>query len=415
MTVPFTIKLPPGVLEDGILRIDWTGFSHILNCQRDGWYFNSWKRILPGWEPGRGFGSAVHAAKDVRFKGWGSGPYNVLRPCLACGGEGSHEGVRCVVCKGKREVNCIEAMEEALARSFMEQVSCLDCEGRGILPYTDGVVCGTCHGRGTVERRIESHEGDHRTLGRAIEVLAEYDKLHPQESFDVLASELAGERELGVVEWELTRPVITDLPGNAIETRFIDDDMVRERRQCLVLWQYRIDRLIRDRDTGRVAVMDTKTTASASVQLDQVRNKFKMSPQFKLYAWTASALGYGEVLEAAVDHIIVRKPLLKPRPDSAPRNEFNRILLSWTAEQIEECRRDVLAMLGAWLTACGRWEQPPPMTGAPEQCHRYSTKPCPYLQVCEQVDERSRIGWLLGGNYMDNLWRAYEPVKETIP
>jgi hypothetical protein len=262
----------------------------------------------------------------------------------------------------------MEAMEGALKEAFM------DAEGQEVQPP----------------------EGDHRTLGRAIEVMAEYDKLHPTESFEVLASELAGERELGMVKWTETRP-----------------DGGEKVHFCKVIWQFRIDRIVRDRDTGRVAVMDCKTAKEA--QLEQVRNEFRMSPQFKLYCWAATKLGcekgWGEVLEADVDHIIVRRPLVRaPRIEGRPRNEFNRVVLTWTAGQIEECRQGVLNHLGAWLTACGRWNQPPPMTGAPRHCHQY-TRTCPYLGVCQQVDEASRMGWLLGGNYVDNKWNPMEVEK----
>jgi hypothetical protein len=399
MNLP-VIKLPPGVLEDGVLRIDWTGYSHVLNCWRDGWHSQAWRRVLAGWESSRGFGQAIHSAMHVRFDRFGSGAY------------------------GPR---CMGAMEEALKEAFTERVKCPDCGG---LDMPSGTFCRTCLEKGTVERELQPPEGDHRTLGRAIEVMAEYDKLHPSESFEVLASELAGERELGMVEWELVAPA--EEVDNLLR-RFSRAATAREGRwdgvtklfyqpfRCKVIWQYRIDRIVRDRDTGRVAVMDCKTTKEA--QLEQVRNEFKMSPQFKLYCWAATqhlkpldtgkwgGWNFEEVLEADVDHIIVRKPLQRsPGPNARPRNEFNRVVLTWTPGQIEECRQGVLQHLGAWLTACGRWGQAPPMTGAPRHCHQY-TRTCPYLGVCEQADEGSRMGWLMGGNYVDNKWNPMEVMK----
>jgi hypothetical protein len=42
------MKLPPDILRTGVLRIDWSGFSRILECHRKAWHLLCHRRELDG-------------------------------------------------------------------------------------------------------------------------------------------------------------------------------------------------------------------------------------------------------------------------------------------------------------------------------------------------------------------------------
>lgn len=327
------MKLPPGVLEDNCLRIDYTGFSKIRECHRKAWHELAWRRILGGWDPAKGFGAAIHAGLDVRQKALMEG----------------------------RQLNPAK-IEVALEKAF---------------------------------QGVQVEEDDHRTLGRAKEVLALYCELwkNDGEDFEVVASEQAKEKELGVVTWQLTSPPVLEWMSKSVVTN----------HTCKVIWQGRADELVRDRRTGKRAVKDTKTS-SRLYDLDKKWKEFKQSPQWRMYCWLFSEPG-AEILDAVLDLIVVRPPLKKPSPKSDPRTEFHRLPLSYTPELLAETRRDILKEIAAWLTACGHYAEPPSMTGAPLEC-TWTQRGCPYLSVCTNGTEKERMSWLLGGGYVDNVWDA---------
>lgn len=337
------MKLPPGVLEDNCLRIDYTGFSKIRECHRKAWHELAWRRILGGWDPAKGFGAAIHAGLDVRQRAL-------------------MEGL---------QLNPVK-IEVALEKAF---------------------------------QGVQVEEDDHRTLGRAKEVLALYCAKWPKEDFDVVASEQAREKELGVVEWwqELQADEHGILGGLDAYGAFHFDDRFFKRRACKVIWQGRADGIWRDPRTGRLAVKDTKTT-SRLYDLDKKWKEFKQSPQWRMYCWLFSEPG-AEILDAVLDLIVVRPPLKKPSPKSDPRTEFHRLPLSYTSELLAETRRDILKEIAAWLTACGHYAEPPTMTGAPLEC-TWTQRGCPYLSVCTNGTEKERMSWLLGGGFVDNVWNA---------
>jgi hypothetical protein len=59
------MKLPPDLLRTGVLRIDWSGFSRILECHRKAWHLLCHRRELDGYTAALTYGSAIHAGLDT--------------------------------------------------------------------------------------------------------------------------------------------------------------------------------------------------------------------------------------------------------------------------------------------------------------------------------------------------------------
>jgi hypothetical protein len=59
------MKLPPDILRTGVLRIDWSGFSRILECHRKAWHLLCHRRELDGFAPALTYGRAIHEGLDV--------------------------------------------------------------------------------------------------------------------------------------------------------------------------------------------------------------------------------------------------------------------------------------------------------------------------------------------------------------
>lgn len=345
------MKLPPGVLENNVLRIDSTGFGQVTDCSRKGWHSQAWRRVLVGRDEARGFGSAIHAAMDVRQK-WLARYAKTVRY-----DNGSKELATLI--------DAVHHIQQSLDKS------------RELATLIDK----------TLEREFEGvvlADDEHRTLGRAKEVMGEYCQKYPSEEFEILASEQAGEFELGEVD-------------------FWREDL-RLWQKCEVIWQFKIDGIWESLDEKALCIKDTKTAVQANLQHEQA--KYQMSVQMKMYCWAAGKLLGRPVNDAVIDLLIIRKPTA--RPSKLARNEFHRFNLSYTDGVLAECRRDVLFKISQWLSACARPE-PPPMDGAPGRCISYG-KLCPYWEVCEQTAERDRIAWLMGSRYVENTW---DPLAES--
>jgi hypothetical protein len=330
------------IIESGVLELDWTGYSGLMKCSRYGWHNLMLRRVLNYRDPALAFGSAIHAALDVRQRAlmWGEAVEQAT-------------------------------MEAALVPFFREP--CSACLGRG--EFNDG-LCVACQGNG-LGVLIELPDDEHRTLGRAKEVLGLYQqRWGNDEGFRVVESEQPCEQELGIVKWRFG--------GCNVRTK--------------LLWQGIIDGIWEDND-GRLWVKDTKTMKYGS-PIEQ-KAKYQMGGQLKMYCWLKG------LTRAVVDVIVVRKPVARPRSDY-PRNEFDRLPIEYEPNVIEDCRRDVLWNVGRWLESCSQLDSPPPMTGVATNACLWP-KACQYLSVCEQVNEEQRMDWLMGSSYTENTWK---PMKQ---
>jgi CRISPR/Cas system-associated exonuclease Cas4 (RecB family) len=208
---------------------------------------------------------------------------------------------------------------------------------------------------------------DHRTLGRAIEIAALYVKEHDPEPFEIVESEQALERELGEVE---------------LHSRSFPS------RRITVVWQGKIDGIWRRRDTGQMAVKDSKTMEQGD--FDRELRKYRMSGQFRMYCWMKG------LAEAVEDVIVVRPPLLRPTAKSKPREEFWRVVQDYSEEEIEETRADTLRQIKGLLELAS---EPLPPPGNSRHCHW-----CEFYGVCEQRGWRARVDWLMSGEFEANTW-----------
>lgn len=329
--------LPASVLAEHKIWFDWTRFRGLLACQRRAWYENVAARVPAEDTTALNFGRALHEALDVRQK-------------LLMAGE----------TKG-----LVGAMEEALERAFIGEQTCpARCNG--------AKSCLTCGGAGVVFRPIVVPEDDHRTLGRAKEVAGLYAQEHPTEDFEILASELAREKLLGSVR----------VAGMAEPVQ--------------VFWRGKTDGIWRRRDTGRLAVKDTKTMREG--KSERLARKYRRSGQLMMYCWLFGDL-YPGLSEGVVDAVIVRPPVV--RASKLPRTELHRVVVSFMPEEIEECKRDALVTIGQWLDACAQGLPP---------LNRESCDFCGFWEVCDLANEQDRLEWLAGGRFRAN---TFDPLAEA--
>lgn len=144
------MQLPPNLLSTGELRIDWSGFSRILECHRKAWHLLCHRRELDGYAAALTYGSAIHAGLDVWQQHLMTGSTD--RSAI------------------------LSAMEAAAATAFTG---------------------------------IEVPDGEWRTLGRAIETLGLYVDARWDEdrTFNIIESEKYHERTLGVINPRGLRPI----------------------------------------------------------------------------------------------------------------------------------------------------------------------------------------------------------------
>lgn len=351
------IKFPPGVAEGGPLKIDWSGFRRVLECERKAWWELAWRRVGKGDQMPLLFGDAFHQAADARQK-WVMG--------------------------GGDPAKALPSMEEALERAY-NGVPCRHCNGVGLLPNNPR-PCVRCGGRKWEKYPIEVPEDDHRHLGRAKEVAGLYVKEYEGEDFEILESEQAGERVLGEVEW-------------------IDSSDRAKRRQFTpVIWQGKTDGLWRRRDSKRTAIKDTKTMKEGD--LEREGKKYSLSTQMMMYCWLFGPEEGPPMNEAIIDVVIVRPPLLRPTARSKPRTEFLRVVQDYPREMVEETKRGVLATLGRWLETMSQGMPP---------VREPACAWCPYFKACEMSKQEDRVETVLSGEFEDNTWDPMGKVEEMVP
>jgi hypothetical protein len=315
--------LPKSVREEGVFRCDATTLSGILKCMRYEATRTSLSRVPSGWQRNLGFGGALHAALDVRQK---------------------------AMMRGEKVSQ--SAMDAEIEKAFAGAV-------------------------------LQDDEWLHS--GRCREAVGLYCQQYPSEDFEIMASEVSAEKELGTVLYTET------LMGMGKEHRV--------EKECRVKWQGKGDGIWRRGRHGHCAVKDTKSTTQLG-DPEMKRKEFEMGHQLKMYDWLFSDREWGTIRENVVDLVVLRAPLAKVTAKSLPRHEFYRWVISYTDEQIEEAKRDALKVIGLWLTACAHHSEPPPMTGAPLECTW--GKGCCYREVCEQRSEKDRMAWLSSGAFRGN-------------
>ena len=173
-----------------------------------------------------------------------------------------------------------------------------------------------------------------------------------------------------------------------------------EEREVEIKFRGIADGIWKDLETGAHCVKDTKTSKSDRVSAKQ--DEYKMSHQFKGYCWLFGEV-YGErIRDVVVDLVVCRKPLLKMTPKSLPRDEFHRFVLSYTDNEIERFKSDVLGTAKHFLES-SLYEDHAPMTGAPRGCVWPSR--CPYYDVCDNDKDEDKLRWLGTAEFKDKETR----------
>jgi RecB family exonuclease len=184
-----------------------------------------------------------------------------------------------------------------------------------------------------------------------------------------------------------------------------------------------LDLLVR-RDDGLTLIVDTKTVNQWNAQRQA---EYDNHGQMKAYAWAvpriraqAEALGVSdpalarlpEVVHGCMPNVVViRKPYAREgsasKPNALARNEFHRLVTTYTPERLEEWRVDALAYIEQTFryVASGHWPQ------NEKHCSHHYGKKCAYCDVCF-VPKVQRQIVLESDLYMDYARGPLAEVKE---
>lgn len=235
-------------------------------------------------------------------------------------------------------------------------------------------------------------DNEYRTPGRAKDHLAAFNRWYRaacEEAGGSLVEVIATERRfrhtlgvLGVGATGMDRPVRVDWTG------IRDND-----------WR---DRL------GRLWCHDYKT--GKDYKEEWLVAHHGNSAQFKGYCWSM-AQEYGEqVAGTIITSATCRGPLVRPRPDSAPRDEFTTTELAHHPRALEEWVGDTLATIASFLRdgAMGRW----PQSGS--SCGDYGRR-CAYWDVCRAPTKADGEAWLASGQFEPYQWNPLVGREGAVP
>jgi RecB family exonuclease len=238
-----------------------------------------------------------------------------------------------------------------------------------------------------------------RTPVRYGEVLDAYVRHYADEPFDVLGTQVAFECRLGDVS--VARIVSEPSP---VELREIE----REQRVTVKLHGI-ADRVVRMRDSGVVAVLDTKVKKSWDafrVAADYENNGQAMAYCYGLPRDHAVADRFGiprdvPLTTFVLDAVIVRPPYAnanrKVGANDLPRHEFHRPTFPYLPERLEEWRVEALLWVEDALrqAASGRFRM------NRSACAWHYGGRCPYLDVDAMPNAQQRAIMLATDQYRD--------------
>jgi hypothetical protein len=259
---------------------------------------------------------------------------------------------------------------------------------------------------------------EYRTAVRYKEVVRAYNERYGQENFEVLSVQMPFTVPLGEV------PVSAKFWLTYMEDKHgLDCDLNKMPGHVQVLLHGILDLLVR-RDDGLTLIVDTKTANQWNAQRQA---EYDNHGQMKAYAWAvpriraqAEALGVSdpalvrlpEVVHGCMPNVVViRKPYAREgsasKPNALARNEFHRLVTTYTPERLEEWRVDALAYIEQTFryVASGHWPQ------NEKHCSHHYGKKCSYCDVCF-VPKVQRQIVLESDLYMDYARGPLAEVKE---
>lgn len=333
--------LPP--IVDGVWRLNSSSLSNILACPRKGWFQHCLKRVSAFSDPSMKFGTALHAAMEIRYRRDGA---------AACSQE---------------------------TRQMQD------------------LAIDALYPPDNLQSPPEDEDSAWLCGGRAKEVIAHWNAEFGREPFEVLETERGVELPLGeiyddpvawcgscnkaVATWE------TIESGQSYRTCSLCENTVHKIKLHLA---GRLDALVRY--NGVPMVHDYKSTKWQRGNGE----RWRMSPQFRAYCLLASSLGHGPVRDYWIDSLVVLKPLRKKTATSRPDNSFSRDQFHVTDNDLEEFKRETLLHAETFLRYA--------VAGAPPRnlnsCNIY--RPCQFLPVCSCPSLESGLAWLGGGNYTED-------------
>ncbi len=209
-----------------------------------------------------------------------------------------------------------------------------------------------------------------RTAARYADAIRLYNEHYRDEPFDVLGVQQPFEVALGRIAVPRTFWPAIGRPAFDISC----PEYVQIRLHGI------LDLRVRHRSTGLGYVMDTKVKGrwGAAEQAE-----FDNSGQMKAYCW-AVPQATGEAVEGAwINAIVLREPYKRISSATAatakPRTEFHRFIVSYSAERLEEWRRDALAYVRQAL-ACVAEDHFPQNE---RHCASFYGRKCDYIDVCK--------------------------------
>lgn len=240
-------------------------------------------------------------------------------------------------------------------------------------------------------QNVQIPEDDYRTLGRYQRLLDAYNAHYKNEQLTTLGVEIPIMVQVGTLTYQ-GRPI-------------------------RILMKAIIDRLVRTGD-GLVLVADTKTSKDWRPS-NQVMWERAAAP--KAYTWgvmelarLAPELGLPPVVHGfMLDSVVVRREeatLRSPRRNGVADQVFQRIVYSYTREQLEEWRRNALL----WIEGMLRQHEQGELSHNESQCSSWFGRTCPYINICCEPDAKKRKFLLSFDVFQDRRPSPFEKVHEGV-
>jgi hypothetical protein len=243
---------------------------------------------------------------------------------------------------------------------------------------------------------------DYRNFDRMIELVQEYGKTYPFESFDIMRLPEGrpfvefpfalplGELDLGGQTFWV-QDMVHDSDGNLVKR---GDWYQKTINTIKIIWMGRIDLVYTY--NGGIYIMDHKSSSMATNMAE-----FEIAHQFYGYKWAVEVILQQQVTGVVINRVVVRKPSRTGTPFT-----FERKLIAYQEGLAKEWKVDMLHIVSDFIGMIQRGYMPKHTAWC---VGKFGT--CQFHKVCSLDSPEQRQVMLESGEYEDNTW---SPLKEGV-
>jgi len=241
-------------------------------------------------------------------------------------------------------------------------------------------------------KKHQPPEDDFRNYAFLVDLINEYNTTYPHESYTTVVHNQKPLIEIGFIhplgEITLNTRCAVRNPDGSITERFVSTIKIMQTG--------RIDQVVSHQD--KIFGLDHKTT---SMMGPTYFKEFEMSSQMVAYKWAIETLTGLPVQGFVINALGLRKPT-----KTGKKLEFQRYVVSTSAESVDEWRRDTLSHLSNYFADCVEGFTP---KGTKWCMGKYGA--CEFFDVCTLPhDQRHTL--LNTNNYKTVTWDPLNPDAE---